>query len=505
MKLKDKLKLDKNKIKLILFCFIISLVVLFICSENSPIYPMNTWVDVNSFFTTAKSMLSGKVLYRDVVEQKGPLLYLIYILGLLINSKSYIGVFIVEIGFFTVFLYYMHKIMMLYLEKTYSNILLPIIASLICISHSFCHGGSAEEFVFPLMAIVLYHFLIFLKEKKISNKKLFLNGFAAGIVLLIKFTLLGPWFSFMMLIFFYYFFNKEYKNAFLYCVIFLSGMAIPFILTIIYFALNNGVYHFFNIYFYMNLFAYNTSKISIFMKIINAYTGMVGVLFSNGVTYILTFILIPLFINKYMKDKKDKIYMNIYILTTILFTFIGNIFFRYYLLILLPFMIFGLIYIIKFLEIKNNKEYKVFLVISLLISLIMSYWGANYRKLIFEPKENLIQYKFAEIMKKDPKGKSLINFHFLDNGFYYATDVMPVNKYFHQMNINHIDYPDNYEDHDNTVRNKLVRYVVIQMKTSMDFSNSSYELLLENYELVLQDREYQDEEMYEYALFRVKE
>ena len=52
-----------------------AIVTITVFSKSSPLYPLNDWVDANCFLTTGKALLSGQVLYRDVYEQKGPLLY----------------------------------------------------------------------------------------------------------------------------------------------------------------------------------------------------------------------------------------------------------------------------------------------------------------------------------------------------------------------------------------------------------------------------------------------
>ena len=68
----------KNPCKL-LFAFLLSFLFITICSKNSFLYPMNDWGDVNCFFIVGRSLLDGKVLYRDIYDQKGPILYFICI------------------------------------------------------------------------------------------------------------------------------------------------------------------------------------------------------------------------------------------------------------------------------------------------------------------------------------------------------------------------------------------------------------------------------------------
>ena len=81
----------KNPCKL-LFAFLLSFLFITICSKNSFLYPMNDWGDVNCFFIVGRSLLDGKVLYRDIYDQKGPILYFIYALLSSISSTSFFAV-----------------------------------------------------------------------------------------------------------------------------------------------------------------------------------------------------------------------------------------------------------------------------------------------------------------------------------------------------------------------------------------------------------------------------
>ncbi len=61
--------------RLLLYSFIVSFAVLAVCSKSSFLYPFNDWVDADCYFTVGKGMMQGKVVYRDLFEQKGVLLY----------------------------------------------------------------------------------------------------------------------------------------------------------------------------------------------------------------------------------------------------------------------------------------------------------------------------------------------------------------------------------------------------------------------------------------------
>ena len=62
----------------IIFCILSALVFITICSKSSPLYAFNDWVDANCYFTVGKSIFKGLVPYRDLFEQKGPVIYFIH-------------------------------------------------------------------------------------------------------------------------------------------------------------------------------------------------------------------------------------------------------------------------------------------------------------------------------------------------------------------------------------------------------------------------------------------
>ena len=125
-------------IMFIAFCF------LAICSRSSFIYPCNNWDDSNSYFTMGKVMMNGGIIYRDIFDQKGPLLYFIYGIGYLISNTTFLGVFILEIIALAAVLSAEYKILKLYLGHRLSMMLIPACAFVITVSKSFYWGGCAE-------------------------------------------------------------------------------------------------------------------------------------------------------------------------------------------------------------------------------------------------------------------------------------------------------------------------------------------------------------------------
>jgi len=497
--------ITKDKFKIILYCFLVSFIILLFTSKCSFLYPFNDWVDANAFFTMGKSMINGVVPYRDLFEQKGLLLYLIYGIGYLISNTTFLGIFILEILFWTVALYYIYKIILLFLNKTYAYIIIPLFMVIICTSRAFTHGGSAEEFCLPLFMITLYYFLAHFKVKEITPKRLFIAGIYAGSVLLIKYTLLGFWFSFMALIFFNLIFNKSYKKAFISCMYFLGGMALPIVIALIYLGIHGAIGDFIRVYFIINLTSYSNEASNIFMKVLNIYTGFIGSSYQNGFVVLPLLVLYPFFVCLIDLKKDAKIYLVIIYLFTIFTVFFGLRFYGYYLFPILTFMLISIIALIsKLSRYINIKFPKISILITFMISFLVAYTCANYKEMRFMKKEDLFQYKFANIISKE-KNPTLVNMGFLDAGVYTTTGIVPTTYYFEKQNISYDRFPDNVDAFSEYIKNKKTDFIVYYTKYELDKLSQKELDLFQNYDLISSERQKFENKDYKAYLFKKKE
>ena len=128
----------KSDIRLFLYSLVVSGIFLLLLSKCSPLYLFNDWVDVHCFFTVGKSMLDGLIPYRDIYEQKGPILYFLFAAAAAISRTSFLGVYLLETLSFSLFLFFSGKCVQLYLgdSRAVYGILL-IFAPLVMISTAF--------------------------------------------------------------------------------------------------------------------------------------------------------------------------------------------------------------------------------------------------------------------------------------------------------------------------------------------------------------------------------
>ena len=499
--------MKKNKlIKYFIFCIFISFLILLFTSKNSPLYPINDWVDANAFFTMGKSMFKGVIPYKDLFEQKGLYLYFIYGLGSIISFKSFIGVFILEVISFGVFLFFVHKIFNLYLDEKKSIILLPILALLITTSRAFSHGGGCEEFCFPYLCIGLYYFIKYFKKSKLSNKEIIISGIMAGIVLMMKYTLLGLFIGFGLLIFIDYLRKKKYKESIMFCLYFFLGMLIAIIPGLLYLIINGALKDFIDCYFIINITSYGSAKMNIFSKLISLIKGFYSTLFSNGIIVFLLILLYPIFLYMINKDRRFNNNMIWLIVINIFFIYFGLIFYRYYLGPILLYMIVSLVgialYCEKYTKKIKNKNYLKYLYIFIpIMCVILSYFGSNYREMILSSKDNYFHFKYAEYINKYDS-PTLLNMGGLDAGLYTVSGIIPNTKFFEVQNISYERFPDNLDDMKYNVMSKNIKFILYYTKDGFD-SNNQY--IYDNYELVYDDKYVFEGYNFTAYLFKLKE
>ncbi len=462
---------DSKKIPL-LISVISSFVIIGICSKSSPLYPLNDWVDANCFFTVGKAMWSGVIPYKDLLEQKGPLLYIAYALAALVSARTFLGGYLLEVIAVSFFLHISYKTATLFF-RNFNPVWIPVWAVFICTANSFAHGGSAEELCLPFIAYGIYSGLKAVKNNTIpSNLELLTVGVTAACVFWIKYTMTGfyaGWFAAFVVILLKnkaYFWNLLLKMTGFICL----GVLLVSVPIIFYFVVNNAAADLFRVYFYENIFHYSsigTSKGSLPVRFIaNLLYGGRTLL---GEHWILFFSMLYAVVICYRSKKYETA---LFLLTAFAgaftFIFIGGVHLWYYVLILYAFIPAGLSFFAVFSGIDQKIKIPNILLIPPVIAVcaVSAYCFSQNTYLMRYKKQDLPQYKFAGIINKNASA-TLLNYRFLDGGFYTVAGIIPDCKSFCRLNINKAEW-----------RNIQDEYVE---KGLADFIVCSGELENENY------------------------
>ena len=438
-----------------------------ICSQSSFIYPFNTWVDPNCFFTVARAMANGKVLYVDIYEQKGLYLYAFHIFAYGISHNSFIGVYLLQLFMGFIYGLAVYKMLRLYVSEKFALLLIPVLIMATYVPFSYERGDSAEEFAMPMIAMSLLWLMRYSKGQKIGLCNYFAVGAFAAIIFWIKYTMLGFFFAFILLAFIFEIRDKRVKRAFLGVGLFVLGMFAASIPALVYFISHKALNKMFEAYIYNNIFLYsnvNAGQASNFIVkigyILRSYVFSIGQGWSFYIPIIAGFIY---FAASKKISRREKIMLFVTYGVTVFVIYIGGVGYRYYGQPICVYAFTGGAALYakrrKLVYAKTLDAKPAFLHIASIL-MIMSVMTAvplnSSTDLMFKKKDELVQYRFAKIIN-ETQDATLLNYGCLDFGVYTAANIIPSCKYFCGLNI---PLDDIKNTQDEWVKEGKVDYIV---------------------------------------------
>ena len=412
-----------------LWCVAIAAAVLLLCSKSSPLYGFNDWMDANIFFTMGKSIWNGQVLYRDVFDHKGPVLYFIYGLGWLLDHTGFTGVFVLEILFFAAFLGISLYTAALFLPKRPHPAWAAIPAAVIGASRAFSHGGSAEEFLLPLLAAALYGLLAVLqKDRPMPLGAVMLQGLLAGCALWLKYTVLGFYLVWVLVLAIVYFRRGLRRELACSCGAYLGGMALATVPWVLYFGIHGALGDWFTAYFYDNLFLYSgngggvTALVQhLWWAVRDAWAGA---------------LLLAVFLLWALLRRSHAIAGAVCVLAAgLALTSLMGGYLVYYGLVLSAFVPLGLVPLVCLATRPLPKAAAMAVPwVGLAAAGIFCWWMSPNKALRGRDADALPQRRFARTITAQP-GSSLLNYGTLDGGFYTASGLAAPCRYFCVTNM----------------------------------------------------------------------
>ena len=481
---------------------LLSFVIMLFYTRSSPLFFTNNWVDANAFMTMGKGIVHGLIPYKDLFEQKGPVLYFIHAIAYILYPNTFYAIYIFESMAMALNMILFYKIAKFFINKHLAYLLSFFLPALILNTPYFNMGDSAEEFAIPCLMFLIYSILSCRENNELSFSKrtLFLHGLILACIFWIKYTLVGAWFGFFMFYGIYLIWKKQFTKLWQSIIISLTGFMAVSLLVLAYFLINNGLKDLYEVYFLFNMHSYSGDN-TVWFKIYRVFAFFLHP--SCYSQYVLSFLILAgialiIFLNR----GKNHIISLLYIvsfLSTGFFQYIGgHAYIRYYLLVLVPFAATGLIGFARVFEkIINIKwEYlrKTYLLAALLAIIFPFLFNDNilYSRLFPNNSDQFVkspmnsnpnstisaQRAFAEIINKVPNA-TLLNYGSLDMGFYLAANIVPNVRYFMMLNVDNDRYSENQFAQDSYIKEKKTDFVVLVESESADMS-----LLEKDYQLV---------------------
>lgn len=492
----------KNKLYISAFCLLVSALIIGICSRSSPLYPFNNCDDNNCFFTMGKAIANGKVMYRDIYEQKGPLLYFIYVPIYMISNKSFLGSYFFETVFFAVFLYLVFKLMLgsFKLNAISAAICIPLMSALLCTCRSFSLGGTVEQFTIAAIFLPVYTAINSYSNGRYipSNKMIVCLGAGAAILLWVKYTTLGIYLGYIVFAMSYCLYKKEYRKLLISAALFLLGMSLVSLPILIYFCANDALKELFEAYFYNNIFLYGGKDGKGLLLFLRHICG--GLLTNPSISVPMGLWLIYIILSH--ENIFFKICMLCLYVAQVVFIYIGGVSYAYYAFAMAPLAVPGYCLIAKCLQnrLSGHSDFALgrhrYLICSasVLISAVLAYVLSSNTFFMNYGDEELWYVQFDSAIEES-EDRSLFNYNFIDTGLYTITGYLPENKFFCRFNIPLKEMEDEAE---RIIKQKQVEWIVT-CRNDDELLNNNY-----NLELAFENFMYIKNRYLDYYLYRRK-
>lgn len=458
-----------------LWCLALAALFIGLCSRSSPLYPFNDWDDNNCFFTVGKAMFNGRVVYRDIYEQKGVLLYFLYGLAYLISHTSFLGAYLLEVLCFGAFLFLVWRTGRLFVSDLAVCLILPALSAVICSCYSFYLGGCAEQLCLALLYLPLHCHIRAARETPGEllppPRSVFLLGLSAGCLLWIKFTMLGIYVGYVLFIAGYLAFRRDWARLLRAAGLFLLGVLAASLPWLIYFAVNGALKDLFTAYFYNNLFLYRPSEKSRLWE--------TAVNIKNGIRWNLQ-VSLPIAVGflAAVLAEKDRPFraglLCLYVCGTVL-PFAGGVAHDYYAMVFAPLAAPGFLFLAwlgqrlwekrplgQGLSLRGRAAAAVLLCAVMAAGCgLFAHLRSPNTPYMSAKKEDMWYTRFADTVNA-AGDRSLLTYGTLDVGLYTLTDTLPVTKFYCSFNV---DLPEMHEELDNAVRTKKTAFIVSALWT----------------------------------------
>ncbi|WP_026516292.1 hypothetical protein [Butyrivibrio sp. MC2021] len=430
---------------LFLWGVICAFVLLLFTTRSSVLFVCNNWDDANSYFTMGKGMMNGLVIYRDLYDQKGPYLYLLYGFAYLISHKTFLGVFIFEIISGAFFLFFSGKLIQRKSSAFMAAILMPVLGAAAFSSWSFYFGGAAEEFCLPLLAYSLLVLDELLHEECSDERYKWIFsavGLCAGVIAQIKYTMLGFLFAWFVVAAIWALKERNAAFSLKMMIRFVIFACIPSVPWFIYFLATGSLDDWFRCYIYNNLFFYSqvsTEEYSFGHKLYEIAKTLYW-LIQDSFSYFV-FIIAGFLLQLFMEKGFVKRVLSPWIFAVTYFViFIGGNKLAYYSIPLIPLAVFGLAYMGSLIEKalsliakKRSKEVHAVIAASMLaagaVFAVTNSMNAEYMS--FDEDDVWLMEAATMLSEED----TLLELNTVDAGLYTVTGIVPTCEYFQTNGI----------------------------------------------------------------------
>ena len=190
--------------------------------------------DSSAFLYIGERILEGKAPYRDVFDHKGPLLYLIQIVGLKLTPGSYTGVWLLEVLNMLLTTAAAGKLAATVSNRDDSGYLAVLAVFGACGWKIWQGGNFTEEYALPWITLAAWVMFRFFRDRRYHTGDIILLGVGFMVVLLLRANMVAVWGTLIPVVLLLLLRDKRFAEIGRCILLFLLGMAVVLIPTLLW-------------------------------------------------------------------------------------------------------------------------------------------------------------------------------------------------------------------------------------------------------------------------------
>ena len=474
-------------------CLGVSFVFMFFFALNSPIHTFNTHCDYQWYMTMGNGIVAGKVPYRDLFEQKGPVVYAVFALACLFQNAQFV-IWYIEVLCISLFLFFCYQIARKFLSPWLSLTVLPLVMRVLSVNRvRGVNGACVEEYCFPIFAYGLLCFLDFIMDhKKNGWRRSLALGVCIGILFWVKYTMLEffivPLIIWLVLCIKEHDFLRIVQNG----LLMLGGFLIVTLPIIICFAALGALDDLWQVYFMANISTYGNGNYAADYR--SPWSNFAYSFFIGEYFIIMLIWGLVCFAIHNWKKRGGVLLLISAIVSWLMVGFVGA--YAYYYLPLMTYAVLGVIYLIKVVThmlqsvgivIKRRLVRVIWLSIVTVVSFLAALPLVGNLVEINRGRENYVQLVVADMIAEynQTTGQSATLFCYLmaDCGFYNAAGIVPNVYYFAENSFNEENFPEMFAAFRNTISEQKCDFVVTyrsKYEENKEFLSTYYHPYIDN-------------------------
>lgn len=479
-----RLLLHRRNTQVVGLFTIVGAFIMTFCSYTSPAYYFDVSPDNNAFFTVGKAMMHGIVPYKDIFEQKGPDVYLLHGLAYLVSHRSFTLIFVYEIATFVAAMYLVYRIAKLVSDRELPALLTGLLSPVLFLYHPYYdYGDTVEFFTLPFLLSLIYLILLLDRQNlRVNPWWYFAQGALVGVVFLSKYTLLGAWIVFYLVLVGYRLVKRQWRALGQLVAWSAMGFLVTTLPWLVYFLATKSLGAFINVYILFNTKVYLTSSVAFFANLIQSM-ALVSQFYLSNVLFFLLGIVGTLIVAFHPTIFQHNFTRGLYLLATLggdmfaLYGYQSGAVYQYYELIYfasfaLPFAYFCQLLFRHVTLPQGDDSFVIlatlvigwFLVLGVNNNVTNSKVFPNNASITEEDTsqpQQPAQIDFGNYMRQSGQPLTLLNYGSIDMGFYTASGAVPSTYYFQNYNISQSAAPQILRSQVAQIRQHKVEWVVL--------------------------------------------